>query len=99
MPVRPCIVSFSDAEGLRHSVEVQAESLYEAAILALKTFREHRAPGPAARLDVEVRTSVTHTVTVAKIEAWLDGGARSPAERTLKNRLKTLLAHQSPQHQ
>ena len=82
MPVRPCIVSFSDAEGLRHSVEVQAESLYEAAILALKTFREHHCvPGPVARLDVEVHTRVTHSVTVAKIEAWLKGGACSPAER------------------
>jgi hypothetical protein len=92
MAVRPCIVSFSDAEGLRHSVEVQAESLYEAAVLALQVFGAHHCcPGPAARIDVEVRTSVIHTVTVRKIKEWLDGGARGPAERILKNRLKERL--------
>ena len=33
MPVPHCMVAFTDAEGLLHSIEVQAESLYEAAIL------------------------------------------------------------------
>jgi hypothetical protein len=73
-------------------VEVQAESLYVAAVLALEVFRAHDCgSGPAARIEVEVRTSVTHTVTVRKIKEWLDGGAKSPAERVLKNRLKEKL--------
>jgi hypothetical protein len=61
-------------------------------VLALEAFRAHNcSPGPAARIEVEVRTSVTHTVTVTKVKEWLDGGARSPKERILKNRLKERL--------
>jgi hypothetical protein len=36
-----CIVSYVDTEGLRHTVEVEAESLYEAAALAVRTFKQH----------------------------------------------------------
>jgi hypothetical protein len=35
-----CTVSFQDSDGVRHSVEVGAATLYEAAVLALKAFRE-----------------------------------------------------------
>ena len=88
-----CIVSFVDLEGLRHSVEVEAESLYEAGAMAIRTFRQHNcAPGPIAKLDVEIRSSVTHTVTQQKIQDWLDAGPRSPREFVLKERLKQLLA-------
>jgi hypothetical protein len=33
-----CIVSFVDMEGLRHAVEVEAESFYETAVVAVRTF-------------------------------------------------------------
>lgn len=88
-----CIVSFLDLDGLRHSVEVEAESLYEAAALAVRTFRQHNcAPGPITKLDVEIRSSVTHTITLEKVQSWLDTGPRSPREFVLKQRLKELLA-------
>ena len=32
-----------------------------------------------------------HTVTVSKLNSWLDGGARSPNEQVQKNRLKERL--------
>jgi hypothetical protein len=48
---KSCTVSFRDSEGIQHSVEIGAETLYEAAVLALKSFREHDcAPGPGAHL-------------------------------------------------
>ena len=51
-----------DTEGLRHTVEVEANSLYEAAVLAIRTFRQHNCePGQVSTLDVEVRSSVIHT--------------------------------------
>jgi len=88
-----CIVSFVDLDGIRHSVEVEAEGLYEAGVLATRVFRQHNcAPGPNTKLDVEIRSSVTHTVTRQRIEEWLDAGARSPGEFVLKERLKQLLA-------
>ena len=39
MPLRICAVSFADVRGIRHTVEVHAESLFEKAILGVRTFR------------------------------------------------------------
>src|SRR5437899_885359 len=63
-----CIVSFVDIEGIRHSVEVEAEGLYEASVLGLCAFRKHELePGGLTQLEVEVRSSVTHTLPVTKL--------------------------------
>lgn len=87
-----CIVSYVDPEGLRHSVELEAQSLYKAAILALRTFRDHDCePGPVSRLEVEIRTSVIHTVTPKKLREWLEGGAQTPKEAVLKEKLRGLI--------
>lgn len=34
--MRSCIVSYLDTDGIRHSVEVHLDSLYEAVVLAVK---------------------------------------------------------------
>jgi hypothetical protein len=89
----PCIVSFVDLDGIRHSVEVEAEGLYEASVLGLHAFRKHQLePGGLTQLEVEVRSSVTHTLTVAKVREWLQRGVRTPREAILKDRLRTLLS-------
>ncbi len=87
-----CIVSYLDTEGLRHTVEVDAESLYEASVLALRTFRQHECePGQASKLEVEIRSSITHTVTLRKIHDWVNGGAKTPKEAVMKEKLRALL--------
>jgi hypothetical protein len=87
-----CIVSYVDGDGWRHAVELEAGSVYEAAVLAVRTFREHACePGEMSRIEVEVRTSVTHSVTLGKIHSWLQGGAKSPKEAITKDRLRQLL--------
>lgn len=89
-----CIVSFVDLDGLRHSVEVNAEGLYEAAVLALAAFRKHDLeldPNGLAQLEVEVRSSITHKVTVQKVHQWLRQGVKSPKEAVMKERLRGLL--------
>jgi hypothetical protein len=87
-----CIVSYLDYEGLRHSVEVEAGSLYEAAVLAMRTFKQHDCePGLITNLEVEIRSSVIHTVTPKKVHQWLEGGARSPKDAVLKERLRAML--------
>ena len=49
--------------------------------------------GPATRLTIRVKApEAEHTVSVGKVNAWLDGAARSPTERLEKNKLKALLA-------
>jgi len=86
------IVSYLDNEGLRHSVEVEAESLYEAAVLAIRTFRQHDCePGQASKREVEVRSSVIHTITPMRVHEWLNGGAKTPREAVTKERLRALL--------
>jgi hypothetical protein len=94
VPNRACLVSFTDPQGFRHSVEVRAQSLYEAVVLATRAFREHHcAPGLASQLEVEVRSpNITHVVTMQKLQQWLDGTCKSPNEKITKKRLKELLA-------
>ena len=87
-----CIVSYLDDSGVRHTVEVQAESLFQAVVLAVRTFRQHDCePSDTRKLDVEIRSSVTHTVTLARVRQWVQGGARSPKEAIVKQQLKELL--------
>ena len=90
--MRSCVVSYLDVSGIRHSVEVAADSLFEAAVLAMRTFREHDCePGSLSKLEVEIRSSITHTVTPKRVQEWLDGGAKSPKEAVMKERLRELL--------
>jgi hypothetical protein len=94
VPSRICTVSFTDPDGLRHSVNVQAETLYEAVALAVRAFREHQcAPTPMTAFEVEARSpAVTHTVTMRKVEDWPRSSAKSPADRIMKERLKGMMA-------
>lgn len=87
-----CIVSFLDTSGIRHSVEIEAESLFEAAVLAVKTFRDHECPpGEITKLDVEIRSSVTHQVTLKKVRQWLNSSAKTPKDAVMKDKLRNLL--------
>ena len=94
---RTCIVSFVDSEGIRHSIEVAAESLYEAAALAVREFRRHpwtdgMEPGAMTHLAVSVKSpAITHEVTIRQLERWAGGGAKSPREILLKSRVRELL--------
>jgi hypothetical protein len=93
---RTCLVSFTDGENIRHSVEVVASSLYEAAVLAIAQFRNcgftENAPGVATLLMVAIKQpSTTHEVQWGKVEACLQGDGRSPAEQSSKIRLRELL--------
>lgn len=96
-PVR-AVVSFRDTDGVQHSVEVTARSLYEAVGCAIAEFRRARLVGDCEpRLMTELEVSVcpapaeTHRVPVKRFEEWLRAGGRSPAEQALKVRLRELL--------
>jgi hypothetical protein len=87
-----CFVSFTDQDGVRHSVEVEADSLYEATVKAIVVFRRCDCePGLMTKLEVEVRTSIVHSLTRKRLEEWLKQGARSPKEAITKDRLKEML--------
>jgi hypothetical protein len=79
-------VTIIDSRGIKHSVEVTAESLFEAGVLALSTLKKvgwiEDSPGPGTRLEIEVREpSITHHVTVGQLHRWVSGAARSPEEK------------------
>jgi hypothetical protein len=95
MAVKTCSVSFRGVRGIRHVVEVEAESLYEAAVLAVQRFRKDvwtEAIGPATMLDVTAREpETTHSISLQQLERWLDGATSSPREAVKKAKLKVML--------
>jgi hypothetical protein len=55
-------------------------------VVAVSAFRKagwvYEAPGLASTLEIEVReVTVTQIVTLAQLQRWLNGAARSPAEK------------------
>jgi hypothetical protein len=48
-----CVVSFTDTDGFRHSVAVIADSLYEAAARAVRSFADAGCP-PTQGTDLEI---------------------------------------------
>ena len=96
MALRTCTVSFTGPSGVRHSVEVTAESIYEAAALgvsALKNSGWIDAIALGTELEIQVREPATcHRLTLQQILRWCDGVAVSPDETLKKRRLKQLLA-------
>ena len=85
-------MSFVDLDGVCHSVEVEAEGLYEASVLGICVFRKHGLePAGLTELEVEVRSSIKHTLAVRKVHDWLQRGVRTPKEAVLKERLRALL--------
>jgi hypothetical protein len=98
MAVRFCRVTCRDSQGIEHTAQVSAQSLYEAVALALRAFRDadwtdspERGPN---KLVVTVRQpEVEHRVNVQDFWKWLNAAGKSPAEMALKNRLRELLNH------
>ena len=95
MGVRVCAVSFINTRGIRHTVEVEAESLYEAVVLAVRRFRNEpwvEPVGDATVLEVDVREpSTKHTLSLNHVERWLSGATANPSEASRKARLKMML--------
>jgi hypothetical protein len=94
--VKRCRVSFRDSEGVEHSVELDARTLYEAVGLAIDRFRrcEHVKYDPQGlhEFTIEPREPGTqHRLSRNTFDAWLRRPGRSPADVSLKSRLKGLL--------
>jgi hypothetical protein len=66
--VRACTVSFTGPAGVRHSVDVSAESVYEAAALGLSRLRRDEwadQVAPGTPIEIAVREpATTHTVSL-----------------------------------
>jgi hypothetical protein len=96
MGVCRCRVSFTDAEGIPHAVEVQAGSLYEAVTLAVAEFRADdltATPGPMTEFTVSIqRPAIEHRIRLNQVSKWAGGNTREgPAGVTKRQRVSELL--------
>jgi hypothetical protein len=104
MAVRSCRVTIQDLEGVAHTVDVTAESLYEAVAQGLAALRRSDwvAGFPQGIVKVSVAdVRVEHQVKLADFTQWLQtAGAKSPRELIQRQRLRSILgmpAHTSNQ--
>jgi hypothetical protein len=96
MPVRSCKVTIQDMEGVGHTVEVTAETLYEAVALGMAAIRtDDWVNGIAQGLNpVKVRVTnvaVEHEVKLMDFTKWLDRSGGSPREISDRKRIKSNL--------
>jgi hypothetical protein len=97
MAVRSCKVTYLDSGGIEHTVEVSAQTLYEAIAQALRIFREHQwcdrdLRDSAASVMVKISPpAIEHRVKISDFEAWLASAGKSPAEMSLKSRLRDIV--------
>jgi hypothetical protein len=94
MEVRTCRVVVPDINGVSHSTEVTAGTLYEAVALALAAMRSNDWAEELVRGDVTVsvqNVAVEHTVQIAEFYQWLERTGGSPSEKSRRRRVKEIL--------
>jgi hypothetical protein len=94
--LRDCQVSCRDLTGTDHTVEVTAESLFEAVARALSILHKdawvEEIGGGLTELRVRVRQpAVEHRVRMKDFWQWLDSQGKTPRECTLKRRLSEIV--------
>jgi hypothetical protein len=96
MPVRSCRVTIEDMDGVSHTVEVTAATLYEAVAQGLAAIRGNEwVAGIAQGLNV-VRISVAdvrveHEVKLMDFTKWLERTGGSPREMSDRHRIRAIL--------
>jgi hypothetical protein len=94
--LKACTVVVHDLNETVHSLDVTAETLYEAVAQALAEVRGQDWVAEIGRglteVTVKVRNpEVTHIVKIQDFENWLNRACKSPAETVLKARLRQML--------
>jgi hypothetical protein len=95
--LQTCRVTCNDLNGIERTVEVTADSLYEAVAQGLRAFRDAVWAGDIGHGLTKIRVivkqpEVEHTVRARDFENWLESAGRSPAEMGLKSRLREVLS-------
>ncbi len=99
MSISKCIVRLKDCHDTEHSVEVYAESLYEAVLRGLNRLKdvgwESNSEETIKRVEVEIHQEPTrHIVDVPKLLKWVGEKSMYPAQETQKAKLRKLLGAQ-----
>ena len=96
MPARSCRVTIQDMEGVAHTVEVTAATLYEAVAQGIAAIRGNEwVAGLAQGLNV-VKVSVAdirveHEVRLMDFTKWLERDGGSPRESSDRQRIRSIL--------
>ena len=97
MPPRSCRVTIEDMNGVTHTVEVTAETLYEAVAHGLAAIRGNEwVAGIAEGLNA-VKVSVAddrveHEVKMIEFRRWLERPGGSPREVGQRQRIRAILS-------
>src|ERR1700722_7363021 len=96
MSMRACKVTIRDMDGVTHTVDVTAETLYEAVALGMAAIRtDDWVTGIALGLNpVKVRVTnvaVEHEVRLMDFTQWLDRAGGSPREMSDRKRIRSIL--------
>jgi hypothetical protein len=96
MEVRSCRVTISDMEGVAHTVEVTAATLFEAVALGLKQLQGNEwVAGIGRPLDtvtVLVKSMpIEHTVRIGEFTKWLERRGTSPVEVMKRRKIREIL--------
>jgi hypothetical protein len=93
---RTCTVAVKDVQDVEHSIEVSAETLYEAIATALAALRTDIWVGDISQELTTVtvlvqQPPVKHEVKMKDFLSWLNRQGRSPAEVIMKQKLEKIL--------
>ena len=96
MVLRNCTVAVKDVQDVEHSIEVSAETLYEAIATALAALQQDNWVGEIGQGFTTVsvlvqQPAVKHEVKMKDFLSWLNRQGRSPAEVILKQKLEKIL--------
>ena len=93
MPPKDCRVVMTDPQGVKRSVQVTADSLFEAAALAVYAFKKDGFTDFIANVfTVEITEPVVkHQVSVGQLKSWLNGNVSDPRERIRREKLKAMV--------
>ncbi len=92
-----CRVSYTDAEGVAHGIDVEAESLYEAVALAVAEFRQddlnQSLPGAMTEFTVAVyRNPTEHRIRLNQVTKWAEHAVKDgPAGIMKRQKVRALL--------
>jgi len=94
--LKTCSVSCTDLHDVLHTVEVTAETLYDAVAKALIIFRQNDwvadiGTGMTPVTVVVKEPAVMHQVLMKDFERWLKRNGRSPAESASRSALRKQL--------
>ena len=96
MSVRSCRVIVQDLDGISHTAELTASSLFEAVAQGLAALRKHEWVegieerfGPVKVSVADVR--VEHQVKITDLMKWLQRSGRTPREITQRQKIRAIL--------